>query len=197
MFIIILFLALLPAALLWLYVWKKDPNKEPTGQLVKATLLGAVICIPVAVWEVIVSEIFLDGADEATSVLGVLVDAFMVAAIPEECAKLLVLWLFLRKNRNYDEHFDGIIYAVCVGLGFAAVENVFYVMDDEDWLFVAIFRGLLSVPGHYNKFVPRGVPHAALFGADGKLVKMDHPGRLYQEVAKLCDALKKAETAEK
>ena len=49
----------------------------------------------------------------------------------------------------------------------------------------------------YNKFVPRGVPHAALFGADGKLVKMDHPGRLYQEVAKLCDALKKAETAEK
>ena len=149
MFIIILILALLPAALLWLYIWKKDPNKEPTGQLVKATLLGVVICIPVAVWEVIVSEIFLDGADEATSVLGVLVDAFMVAAIPEECAKLLVLWLFLRRNRNFDEHFDGIIYAVCVGLGFAAVENVFYVMDDEDWLFVAIFRGLLSVPGHY------------------------------------------------
>ena len=49
----------------------------------------------------------------------------------------------------------------------------------------------------YNKFTPRGVPHAVLIGPDGKLVKMDHPARLYKEVAKMCEALKKADTAKK
>ena len=45
-------------------------------------------------------------------------DAFLLAAIPEEVAKLFMLWLLLRKNPFFDEHFDGIVYAVCVGLGF-------------------------------------------------------------------------------
>ena len=42
------------------------------------------------------------------------------------------------------------MYAVCVGLGFAAIENVFYVMgEEENWMGVAIARSLLAVPGHY------------------------------------------------
>ena len=149
MFSVVLILALLPVAVLWLYIWKKDPNKEPTSQLIKAMLLGAAICVPVAFFELIAANIFTGGGDEPTSWFGVIVDAFMVAALPEESVKLLVLWLFLRRNRYYDEHFDGIIYAVCIGLGFAAVENVSYVYGDEDWLAVAISRALLAVPGHY------------------------------------------------
>lgn len=43
----------------------------------------------------------------------------------------------------------------------------------------------------YNNFVPRGVPHAVLIGPDGKLVKMDHPARLYGIVARMCENLKK------
>jgi RsiW-degrading membrane proteinase PrsW (M82 family) len=39
--------ALLPAILLLLYIWKKDPQKEPTGQLVKAVLWGVAICMPI------------------------------------------------------------------------------------------------------------------------------------------------------
>jgi len=57
--------------------------------------------------------------------------------------------LVLRKNPYFDEHFDGIVYAVCVGLGFAAIENVFYVCSDEEWVTTAISRALLAVPGHY------------------------------------------------
>ena len=75
--------------------------------------------------------------------------AFVVAALPEESFKLLALWLVLRKNPYFDEHFDGIVYAVCVGLGFAAVENIFYVFSEEEWVSVAISRALLAVPGHY------------------------------------------------
>lgn len=71
------------------------------------------------------------------------------AAIPEETAKLLMLWLFLRKNPYYDEYFDGIVYAACVGLGFAATENVLYLLQSEDWLVTGIVRGLTAVPAHF------------------------------------------------
>jgi len=92
----------------------------------------------------------LFGVDgQPTSLVGTTSMAFFVAALPEESFKLLVLWLLLRKNPYFDEHFDGIVYAVCVGLGFAALENVSYVLGNEEWLSIAVSRALLAVPGHY------------------------------------------------
>lgn len=145
---IILAAALLPAALLWLYIWKKDPQKEPTSWLVKATLWGVAICIPVAVLELVIDATLFWGG-EPTSLFGTTIQAFFVAALPEEAAKLFVLWLLLRKNPFFDEHFDGIVYAVCVGLGFATIENIFYLFGEEEWVTIALSRALLAVPGHY------------------------------------------------
>lgn len=148
-FIFKLALALLPAFLLWLYIWKKDPQKEPTSWLVKAVLWGAGICIPVGFVEMVI-ESMLFGADGGPYTLfGTTARAFFSAALPEESAKLLVLWLLLRKNPYFDEHFDGIVYAVCVGLGFAALENVFYIFNYEQWAQIAVSRALLAVPAHY------------------------------------------------
>jgi RsiW-degrading membrane proteinase PrsW (M82 family) len=143
--------ALLPPALLWLYIWKKDPQKEPTRWLVKATLWGVAICVPVAIVELAIQGILFGGGDiEFTNLFQSTANAFLVAAIPEEGAKLLVLWLLLRKNKVFDEHFDGIVYAVFISLGFAAIENVAYVfMAGENWLSTAVMRALLAVPGHY------------------------------------------------
>lgn len=141
------FAAILPPLLLWIYVWKHDANPEPSGKLLKAVLLGVAISIPVSLVENVIEFILL--GDGAETLIGTTVDAFFVAALPEESFKLLALWLVLRKNRHFDEHYDGIVYAVCVGLGFAAVENVFYVFSDDDWAGVAILRALLAVPGHY------------------------------------------------
>lgn len=141
--------AILPAVLLFLYVWKKDPHKEPFWQLFKAVLFGIAICVPVATVEQMIQGMFFGPGGAASSLFGTTVEAFCVAALPEETAKLLALWLVLRKNPHFDETFDGIVYAVCVGLGFAAVENVFYVLGDENWMSVAITRALLAVPGHY------------------------------------------------
>lgn len=149
MFIIALVAALLPAILLWLYIWKKDPQKEPTSWLVKAALWGVVICIPICLLEFMIDAMLFGIEGKPTSLFGTTAMAFFTAAIPEECFKLLALWLVLRRNPYFDEHFDGIVYAVCVGLGFAAVENVFYVLNEEQWVGVAIGRSLLAVPGHY------------------------------------------------
>jgi len=141
--------ALLPAILLGLYIWRKDPVPEPTKWLLRAFFAGVGLCIPVAFIENFISHwIFANG--DPTTLFGTTVQAFFVAAVPEECAKLLALWLILRRNPYFDEHFDGIVYAVFVGLGFAAIENVFYVLGAGDrWVTVAAMRSLLAVPGHY------------------------------------------------
>ncbi len=148
--ILVMFIAaILPAGLLFIYIWKKDIQKEPTSLLVKAVLYGAAICIPVAGLEQAIQTILFGVDSEPTSLFGSTAMAFFVAALPEESFKLLVLWLILRKNPFFDEHFDGIVYAVCIGLGFAAFENIGYIFKSDEWLTVAISRALLAVPSHY------------------------------------------------
>lgn len=55
--------------------------------------------------------------------------------------------LFIWRDKNFDEYFDGIVYATFIGLGFACVENIEYV-----FMFgfgTGVVRALLSVPGHF------------------------------------------------
>lgn len=146
--ILILTAAFLPAILLLLYIWKKDPRPEPISWLITAVMLGIAIYYPVVLIERFIRTLFWGGRASLT-LIDTTIQAFVVAALPEESFKLLVLWLLLRKNPHFDEHFDGIVYAVCVSLGFAAVENVFYLLREDEWVFVAIVRALLAVPGHY------------------------------------------------
>ena len=146
--LILLAAALLPAIFLWYYIWKQDPRPEPTNWLVKATLYGVAIIFPVFITETIIQLCFF-GEEGPSSLFGTTIEAFFVAALPEEGFKLLALWMVLRKNPFFDEHFDGIVYAVCVGLGFASIENIGFVFQEENGLSVAISRALFAVPGHY------------------------------------------------
>ena len=147
--IVIILSAILPAILLWLFIWKKDTHKEPTSWLLKAVLWGVAIIFPVAILESGIETILFGVEGKPTTLFGTTTMAFVVAALPEETFKLLALWMVLRRNPYFDEHFDGIVYAVCVGLGFAAFENIMYVFGEEDWFSTAIVRALLAVPGHY------------------------------------------------
>lgn len=145
---ILILAALLPAILLFLYICKQDPQPEPKSWLTKALLYGVGISVPIVIVELAIEYAIFGG--EISTLFDTTIRAFFVAALPEEGFKLLALWLVLRKNPYFDEHFDGIVYAVCVSLGFAAVENITYVVsEEENWMAVAILRSLLAVPGHY------------------------------------------------
>ena len=153
-----LFLVILSAiapivAILW-YIYRKDKQQpEPPKWLMKAFGYGVVsvfISIALSLAVSALSGFDLD-TDTCYGVPQAFADAFMLAAIPEELAKFVMLWLLLRKNPYYDELFDGIVYAVFVSMGFAAVENVLYLVDgaaDGSWISTGIVRALLSVPGH-------------------------------------------------
>ena len=159
-YLIALASAVVPALLLWIYIWKKDGDPEPTSKLLKATLWGAVTCVPIVIVETMVSNFLFGEGGEAVSAISHTADAFLVAAIPEESFKLLALWWVLRKNPYFDEHFDAIVYSVCVGLGFATIENIGYVVGDGNWASVGIMRAIFSVPGHYAFAVLMGYHYA-------------------------------------
>ena len=149
--------ALIPAIVLLGYIyWRDRKSPEPISQLIKATALGIAsigvsLCIsrPLQAIGLIPEDIYSIG--DAINV------AFLGAAIPEELAKFVLLWLFLRNNRHFDERMDGIVYAVCISLGFAGLENMLYVIGDEDWMSVALSRAVFSVPGHFCFGVIMGV----------------------------------------
>jgi RsiW-degrading membrane proteinase PrsW (M82 family) len=69
-----------------------------------------------------------------------------VAGTTEEVFKFLALYLLVWKSPSFNEQFDGIVYAVFVSLGFAAVENVMYVMDGG--FETAAVRAITAVPAH-------------------------------------------------
>lgn len=148
----LVFAALLPAIVLCVYIYKKDRvEKEPIGLLIKLLALGALICFPAAeVEDVVINEI--------NNALAPYVEAdyfeplywatysFIGVALIEEGFKLFILYLVTRNNKNFNSLFDGIVYAVFVSLGFAGLENVFYVLNNG--FGNAVMRALMSVPGH-------------------------------------------------
>lgn len=147
---IILLTALLPVVILVYYIYHKDKKSpEPTGQLVKAFLWG-ILSVPLSLCISIPLGFIGVYPTEATSILGSVSAAFFGAAIPEEIAKFFMLWLLLRKNPSFDEKMDGIVYAVCVSLGFAALENIMYLFTNaESYVSVGIARAIFAVPGHF------------------------------------------------
>ena len=161
--------ALIPAiALLGYIYWRDRKSPEPVKQLLKATAWG-VLSIPLTLC--IVNPLQSVGliVDDAYTFADAINISFLGAAIPEELSKLLVLWLVLRKNPFFDERMDGIVYAVCVSLGFAGLENIMYVIGDADWMSVALTRAFTAVPGHFCFGVIMGYFYSlAKFGTQKK-----------------------------
>lgn len=173
---LVILTALAPVAWqLWTIYRKDSAQPEPTKWLVKAFIFGVLSVFLSFVVSIPTSMVLGMDISKQTysSFLEAIMDSFLLAAIPEELAKLFMLWLLLRKNPFFDEHFDGIVYAVCVGLGFAALENVFYLLDGiEDWLWIStgVVRALISVPAHYFFAILMGYYYSIYhFGIDRSL----------------------------
>ena len=140
---------LAPVLLVW-YIDKKDKYKhEPKKEIWKAFGYGVLVAIVCVFVEAFMGIIGLINSDP-TSFGGAIWTAFIGAALPEEAFKLLFLYIFIKKCRFFDENIDGIVYAVAVGMGFAAIENVGYLYGHfESWQSTAIVRSLFAVPCHY------------------------------------------------
>lgn len=117
----------LPVVIILGYVYYRDKyEKEPLGLLIK-TFMGGILSAIVTL--VVLTP--LDGLFPVPDGIlnNAIIKAFAWAAIPEELFKFMFLYWIVWKNRNFNENYDGIVYAVFVSLGFACLENIFYVFQ--------------------------------------------------------------------
>lgn len=139
----LLFISIAPVIIVALYVYIRDKyEKEPFVSLLKALFTGVLIVIPVVYIEKILGS-FSEGFNTLESAG---YNAFLVASLTEEGFKYLVFILFFWPHRNFNEKFDGIVYSVFIALGFAAIENIYYVY--KGGYEIGVLRALTAVPAH-------------------------------------------------
>ena len=142
-----MYLALAPALAIALYIYWKDKNeKEPITHLVGYFLLGALTCIPAGITNGIGGTVLGFEHGQSHDVVRSFFMAFFVVGLGEELYKFLALMFVAFPMKNFNEPFDGIVYSVMIGLGFASLENIMYVF--EGGIGVAFMRTLTAVPMH-------------------------------------------------
>lgn len=136
-------LALAPVLIIAFYIYFRDKyEKEPWQFLLFAMFAGVVIVLPITFLEQFMS-LLGEGFDGISRSFW---DSFFVASFCEEGFKLLALSLLIWKSKEFNEKFDGIVYASFISLGFAGIENILYVM--KSGVGVGIIRAITAVPAH-------------------------------------------------
>src|ERR1700686_487279 len=70
-------------------------------------------------------------------------------ALPEETVKILVIVAVSARRRPFADPMDTVVYGAAAGLGFAAYENLAYLVEHADmWPSLAALRSVLTVPFH-------------------------------------------------
>jgi len=136
-------LSISPGIFIMLFIYNLDSeDKEPLWLLSLCFIFGAInLHFDVDILEFIfsfidVENLFLKYGGEALTV-----------AITEELLKFIVVFIIIYPNKAFDEPFDGIVYSVFVGMGFATAENLTFVLQGNPS--IAIFRMLSAIPAHF------------------------------------------------
>lgn len=167
--LIILTAAIAPALLLLYYVYSKDFNPEPRRLVFRGFIYGGLATF---VSTLISGPLLNMGffVNDPSTIMEAVKVSFFGAAIPEESAKLFMLWLLLRRCPEFNERYDGLVYAASVGLGFACLENLMYVISSGSaWFYVSVTRALFAVPGHFAFAIVMGYYYSKIHfdGSDG------------------------------
>jgi RsiW-degrading membrane proteinase PrsW (M82 family) len=138
--------AVAPALLiLWLVVAAGE-RPGPPAKVWTAFLLGAASISLLGLARAPFASIL--AAPENPWVTQILHSVFGVA-LPEETVKLLVIVVVSARRRPFTDPMDTVVYGAAAGLGFAAYENLAYLVQHaEMWRSLAVLRSVLTVPFH-------------------------------------------------
>jgi RsiW-degrading membrane proteinase PrsW (M82 family) len=137
-------LALAPGAAIMLFIYLKDKHeREPLSLLLISFLYGGLSTILTLFISWPVSALILIKEDD---VVHQFFNAFFKVALIEEFSKFVFVRFILFYNKNFNEPFDGIVYAIMVSMGFATLENVVYVY--QYGMATGVMRMFTAVPAH-------------------------------------------------
>src|ERR1700761_9822859 len=155
MFLLLMALAVAPGIAVCLFIYSlKRYGAGSMRYLVTSFILGMAATLPALL-------IQLRAVDVRTepwrhSIASYIWYAFAVVALSEEGSKFLVLRFYAYPKRVFREPFDGVIYSVMIGMGFATVENIEYVR--QFGLETGVSRFFLAIPAHASFAVLMGYP---------------------------------------
>ena len=139
-------LAIAPGLAISIFIFYRDAyNREPRLNMMMSFFWGVLMVIPAY----FIERYFIFFTDR--TVLGYALQAFLVVALTEELCKFAAIRVYSYRQRSFDEPLDGIVYSVMVAMGFATLENIFYVLSYAkvgQGYQVALLRMFLSVPAH-------------------------------------------------
>jgi len=141
-------LAVLPLAFapglfwLWYFYRRGIYHPEPRRLIIRTFVLGMVVTVPAAALEGLL--LLPTGLVDLGRLTAATVVSFLIIGPVEEGLKFLVV----RRTvyRFFDEPVDGIIYGAAAALGFASLENLFYMVQFGWW--VILVRGPVSTVAH-------------------------------------------------
>lgn len=152
------------------YIFIRDKyEKEPINLLIVGLSLGAVSTIPI----LYVEKFFININPfiEHTKYYDIY-KSYVIAGFTEEIFKFTILLFLIYRNKNFNERFDGIVYAVFISLGFALVENILFVTNDNfGGVNTGINRAIFSVPAHMLYGVSMGYYFALMKYESNKIFK--------------------------
>ncbi|CCQ98509.1 Protease PrsW [[Clostridium] ultunense Esp] len=130
--------AFAPSVAFLLYFYLKDrTEQEPLGLVIRLFLFGGLIVFPVMILQhVLLTEISNHP----------LFMSFIATGLVEEFFKWLLFMFFIYHHIEFNERFDAIVYSVAISMGFATLENFFYLLLDG--ISTAYLRALFPVSGH-------------------------------------------------
>lgn len=147
-FILYAFLSGILPALLWLWFWlKEDCHPEPKKRIFWTFLAGAAVIPPVFLVQFAFLKIFIR-FNLATLNYYPLFLIFIFAGI-EEYFKYFAAKKAALEKKDFDEPIDALVYLITAALGFAALENMFFIFKEfsDDGFAAGLFSGNLRFLG--------------------------------------------------
>ncbi|MDA9691294.1 PrsW family glutamic-type intramembrane protease [Candidatus Pelagibacter sp.] len=144
----LLLITILPSILIIIFFVNSDRFREPTSEILKVFFYGILITIPAYFLNSFFASILYQ-----TKLHHSLIGSFFTAAPIEEGLKLAVMYYLVFKMKDFNEPLDGIVYGVSVSLGFATLENFYYVYVLSDTfntsaMSLAALRAFSAIPAH-------------------------------------------------
>ncbi len=129
--------------LLMIFYLKDRYEKESLSLVGKVFLAGVLAVFPAVILE---DLLLSDLSPELGDISLLIYMSYLGIGFPEELVKFLAVLLLAYNSSEFNEPFDGVVYSVASSLGFATLENLFYVL--EGGVLVGLVRAVLAVPSH-------------------------------------------------
>lgn len=146
--------AVVPSIVILLIFYYQDKYPEPFSIVFRTFIFGVLICIPAYFVNTYFLNLIYSGylQGDISFNTSEFLNSLIPGALIEEILKFLVLYFMCFKSKYLDEKIDALVYGTTVALGFAASENLIYVLNASDygetWSTLAWLRAFTAVPAH-------------------------------------------------